>query len=38
VRARQQGAYAYLLKPVDVRWLKSVLASALAKSEGATTP
>jgi DNA-binding NtrC family response regulator len=38
VRARQQGAYAYLLKPVDVRRLKSVLASALAKSEGATTP
>jgi len=38
VRARQQGAYAYLAKPVDVGRLKSVLASALAKSEGGTTP
>lgn len=37
-RARQQGAYAYLVKPVDVGRLKSVLASALAKPEGATTP
>ena len=37
-RARQQGAYAYLAKPVDVGRLKSVLASALAKREGATTP
>ena len=36
-RARQQGAYAYLAKPVDVGRLKSVLASALAKREGATT-
>ena len=38
MRARQQGAYAYLVKPVDVGRLKSVLASALAKPEGATTP
>jgi DNA-binding NtrC family response regulator len=38
MRAAQQGAYAYLLKPVDVGRLKSVLASALAKPEGATTP
>ena len=37
-RATQQGAYAYLAKPVDVGRLKSVLASALAKREGATTP
>ena len=38
LRATQQGAYAYLAKPVDVGRLKSVLASALAKREGATTP
>ena len=38
LRATRQGAYAYLLKPVDVGRLKSVLASALAKREGATTP
>lgn len=38
LRARQQGAYAYLAKPVDVGRLKSVLASALAKREGATAP
>jgi DNA-binding NtrC family response regulator len=38
VRSRQQGAYAYLVKPVDVGRLKSVLASALAMPEGATTP
>lgn len=37
-RARQQGAYAYLAKPVDVGRLKSVLASALAKPEGVATP
>jgi len=37
-RARQQGAYAYLAKPVDVGRLKSVLASALAKPERGTTP
>ncbi|MBI3105333.1 MAG: response regulator [Candidatus Rokubacteria bacterium] len=37
-RARQQGAYAYLAKPVDVGRLKSVLASALVKREGATAP
>jgi DNA-binding NtrC family response regulator len=37
MRATQQGAYAYLLKPVDVGRLKSVLASALAKSEGGKT-
>ena len=37
-RARQQGAYAYLAKPVDVGRLKGVLASALVKREGATTP
>ena len=37
-RARHEGAYAYLEKPVDVGRLKSVLANALAKSEGATTP
>lgn len=37
-RARQQGAYAYLVKPVDIGRLKSVLASALEKPEGATTP
>ena len=37
-RARQQGAYAYLLKPVDVGRLKSVLASALARPERGTTP
>ena len=38
LRATQQGAYAYLPKPVDVGRLKSVLASALAKPEGATAP
>jgi len=38
LRATQQGAYAYLLKPVDVGRLKRVLASALAKPAGATTP
>ncbi len=38
VRARQQGAYAYLAKPVDIGRLKSVLAGALAKSEGGKTP
>jgi len=38
VRARQQGAYAYLAKPVDIGRLKNVLAGALAKSEGGTTP
>jgi len=38
VRSRQQGAYAYLVKPVDVGRLESVLASALAKPEGATAP
>ena len=38
MRASQQGAYAYLLKPVDVGRLKSVLASALAKPERATAP
>jgi DNA-binding NtrC family response regulator len=38
VRSRQQGAYAYLVKPVDVGRLKGVLAGALAKPEGATTP
>ena len=37
-RARQQGAYAYLVKPVDVGRLKSVLASALGKPEGAPPP
>ena len=37
-RSRRQGAYAYLVKPVDVGRLKNVLASALAKPEGATTP
>ena len=37
MRARQQGAYAYLLKPVDVGRLRSVLASALAKPEGGKT-
>jgi DNA-binding NtrC family response regulator len=37
MRATQQGAYAYLLKPVDVGRLKSVLASALAKPEGGKT-
>jgi len=38
LRATRQGAYAYLLKPVDVGRLKSVLASALAKPERGTTP
>jgi len=38
VRAKQDGAYAYLAKPVDIGRLKSVLAGALAKSEGGTTP
>jgi len=38
LRATQQGAYAYLLKPVDVGRLKSVLASALARPERGTTP
>jgi DNA-binding NtrC family response regulator len=38
LRATQQGAYAYLLKPVDVGRLKRVLASALAKPERATAP
>jgi DNA-binding NtrC family response regulator len=38
LRARQQGAYAYLGKPVDVGRLKSVLASALAKPGGAPPP
>ena len=38
LRARQQGAYAYLLKPVDVGRLKRVLASALAQPKEATTP
>jgi two-component system, NtrC family, nitrogen regulation response regulator GlnG len=37
MRATQQGAYAYLPKPVDVGRLKSVLASALATSEGGRT-
>jgi DNA-binding NtrC family response regulator len=37
VRSRQQGAYAYLVKPVDVGRLKSVLASALAKPERGKT-
>jgi DNA-binding NtrC family response regulator len=37
MRATQQGAYAYFLKPVDVGRLKSVLASALAKPEGGKT-
>jgi DNA-binding NtrC family response regulator len=34
VDAMQQGAYAYLCKPVDVPTLKMVLISALAASEG----
>lgn len=34
MRAMQDGAYAYLLKPVDIARLKSVLASALAQREG----
>jgi len=38
VRSKRQGAYAYLVKPVDVGRLESVLASALAKPEGATAP
>lgn len=37
-RARQEGAYAYLRKPVDVLRLKSVLASALAKGKEKSTP
>jgi DNA-binding NtrC family response regulator len=31
LRARREGAYAFLRKPVDVGQLKSVLAGALAK-------
>jgi DNA-binding NtrC family response regulator len=38
VRARQEGAYAFLRKPVDVGQLKSVLASALAKGNEERTP
>lgn len=34
MRATQQGAYAYLLKPVDILRLKRVLASAVAEPEG----
>ena len=36
-RARREGAYAYLRKPVDISRLKSVLASALAKGRGEST-
>jgi len=38
VRSKRQGAYAYLVKPVDVGRLKGVLASALTKPERGTTP
>ena len=37
-RARQEGAYAFLRKPVDTSRLKSVLASALAKGMETSTP
>ena len=37
-RARQEGAYAYLRKPVDVSQLKSVLASALANGMETSAP
>lgn len=36
-RARKQGAYACLLKPVDIGRLRSVLASALAQPQGGMT-